>query len=249
MTRSFAKKMAASGFCFPSKMTQLGAGANPPWEGGPVLSFGLDTGGYQELDMPLDVELTDLAGGNENSGTIWLRLPPDVQLGPNDLVLTDGTHHAVATYDQETGEKAIWIDGVKRWSVAIDGNPEILSGGAAIAYIGSSNGGENFNGVIDEFAFWDRALSAAEIAEHFANVQAGMNYFGIGGVPGDFDGDGLLTTADIDLLTAASAVGSGDLKFDLNGDSTVNKADVDLWIKGDRIRLFLDWRCQRERRV
>src|SRR5690606_26113203 len=115
------------------------------------------------LDMPLDVDLSELDGGNELSGTIWLNDPGEA-IGPNDVVLNDGAvHHAVATYDAESGEKSIWIDGVKRWSFQVDGG-EILSGGNAVAYLGATNGGENFTGVIDEFAFWERALSDEEIA-------------------------------------------------------------------------------------
>lgn len=49
--------------------------------------------------------------------------------------------------------------------------------------------------------------------------------------PGDFDGDGILTLADIDQLTAATASGNGDAKYDVNGDGAVNRADVEQWIK------------------
>lgn len=38
-------------------------------------------------------------------------------------------------------------------------------------------GREPFNGVIDEVAFYDFALDATTIATHFANVQAGTDYF------------------------------------------------------------------------
>ena len=227
----FRKEDGGNRILFSFQNDQWGGGANPPVEPGPVLSFGLNTGGYQELDMPLDLDLSELDGGNPQSGTIWLN-DPGAALGPNDVVLNDGkVHHAVATYDANSGEKSIWIDGVQRWSIVTAG--DIVSGGGAIAYIGSSNGGENFNGTIDEFAFWNRALSTQEITAHWTNAQNGDNYFGIGGVPGDFNGDGLLTTADIDLLTTASAAGSQDLKFDLNGDKAVNVDDATLWIRGD----------------
>ena len=47
--------------------------------------------------------------------------------------------------------------------------------------------------------------------------------------PGDFDGDGRLTSIDIDDLTAASGSSSTDLKYDLNNDSQVNGDDVNYW--------------------
>ncbi len=48
------------------------------------------------------------------------------------------------------------------------------------------------------------------------------------GTPGDFDGDDLLTAADINLLSAQ--VGQSDLTFDLNSDGSVTSADRDEWI-------------------
>ncbi len=47
---------------------------------------------------------------------------------------------------------------------------------------------------------------------------------------GDFDGDGLLTSADIDDLTRQAAGGNLPA-YDLNYDSFVNSGDVTLWIK------------------
>ena len=130
-------------------------GANPPVEAGiPVLSFGLNVDGvYGELDMPLD--------GSNNAG-----------LSVEDIA--DGqTHHIAATYDSASGDKSIWIDGVQAWTVNLGEGAEIISGGSAAAWIGSDRGGEPFTGIIDEFAFWERALSAEEIATHAANGLAG----------------------------------------------------------------------------
>ncbi len=228
----FRKEDGGNRILFSFQNDTNNGGANPPVDAGPVLSFGLNTGGYQELDMPLNVDLSELDGGLADSGTIWLLLPPDVTLGPNDVVLNDGaTHHAVATYDAESGEKAIFIDGQKRWSFELDGI-EIVSGGGATAYIGSVNGGENFTGVIDEFAFWDRALSAEEIAAHYANVIQGGNYFGVDALPGDYNRDGVVDTADIDLQAVAMTTPNENLAtFDENGDGTINDADRIVWVQ------------------
>lgn len=51
------------------------------------------------------------------------------------------------------------------------------------------------------------------------------------GMAGDFNGDGELSVADINLLTAASASGANDPKYDLNNDSLVNADDVTVWAK------------------
>ena len=124
---------------------------------GPVLAFGINVGGtYTELNMLLD----GLAGR------------------PTLLGLKDGNpHHVVATYDSSFGLKAIYIDGTLRFSTNLGGGSMITSGGGATASIGNKPANEPFTGIIDEMAFYNAALSASEIANHFANVQAGNNYF------------------------------------------------------------------------
>lgn len=153
----FRKEDGGNRILFSFQNDPNNPGADPPVADGPVLSFGLNTGGYQELDMPLD--------GLEERPTL------------EDL--TDGAfHHVLAIYDAETGKKAIWIDGVETFSTTYAPGTGIVSGGGGPAYIGNTVGlGESFTGVIDEVAFWDRALSADEIATHYANVQAGNFYF------------------------------------------------------------------------
>ena len=152
----FRKEDGGNRILFSYQNDAFGGGANPPVEPGPVLSFGLNVGGYGELDLPLD--------GQDGRPT------------PEDL--NDGNvHHMVATYDAASGEKAIYIDGEKLWSVDLPAGTPIVSGGAANAYIGSVNGGENFTGIIDEVAIWNRALSGEEIGTHYTNVLAGNDYF------------------------------------------------------------------------
>lgn len=124
---------------------------------GPVLSFGLNVGGtYGELNMPLD--------GQDGR--------------PSVEEITAGVHHIVATYDGATGRKAIYIDGTERFATTLSGS--ITSGGPEAAYIGNGGqivGFDGYAGEIDEFAFYDRALSPAEIGQHFRNVQTGNSYF------------------------------------------------------------------------
>ncbi len=131
--------------------------AIPAVDPGKVLSFGLNVGGaYSELDMLLD----GLAGR------------------PTLAELKDGEpHHVVATYDSSSGLKAIYIDGTLRFSTNLGASNSITSGGGAGASIGNKPANEPFTGVIDEVAFYNAALSASEIANHFANAQAGKNYF------------------------------------------------------------------------
>jgi WD40 repeat protein len=132
--------------------------ANRPVAAGPVLSFGLHVNGdYSELEMPLD--------GLEGRPTLeemTNRLP----------------HYIVATYDNATGEKPIYIDGMKRFGVNLGPGSGVQLDQIYDAYIGNSRiPVYAFTGVIDEVAFWDRALTDQEIAEHYANFKAGRNYF------------------------------------------------------------------------
>jgi len=133
--------------------------SEPAVPSGPCLSFGLNLAGrnYRELDMPLD--------GREGRPTV--------------AELTDGRpHHVVATYDSFTGRKAIFIDGMLRCEHVCPAGTLIVSGGPEPAFIGSHLGIENFNGVIDELAFYNFALTAEEIAEHHARTHRGETYFG-----------------------------------------------------------------------
>ncbi|MDG2383169.1 MAG: PEP-CTERM sorting domain-containing protein [Pirellulaceae bacterium] len=50
-------------------------------------------------------------------------------------------------------------------------------------------------------------------------------------VEGDFDGDGLLTAFDIDLLSEESRVGTNLIEFDLNADNLVNDDDRVIWVE------------------
>ena len=48
---------------------------------------------------------------------------------------------------------------------------------------------------------------------------------------GDFDMDGELTAADIDLLNAAIGDGGGDAMFDVTGDGAIDDADRKEWVE------------------
>jgi hypothetical protein len=59
----------------------------------------------------------------------------------------------------------------------------------------------------------------------------GAPFVAVDTLAGDFNGDGKINAADIDLLSAAIKTTNPDSKFDLNGDGTVNSADMDYLIK------------------
>jgi hypothetical protein len=59
-------------------------------------------------------------------------------------------------------------------------------------------------------------------------------------LPGDFNGDGVLTAVDIDLLTTEIKAGANRPTFDLNGDALVNAADHRVWVKDLKFTWFGD---------
>ena len=129
---------------------------DPPEQ--PVLSWGLNVGGtYTELDMPFD----GLSGR------------------PSLAEVKDGEpHHVAATYDVQQGLKAIYFDGQRVFEFSFAPGTAVASGGTTTAYIGNMSGRTRpFTGLIDEVAFWRRALSAAEVGQHFERFRAGRNYF------------------------------------------------------------------------
>jgi len=138
----FRKEDGGNRILFSFQRDSFNGSASPPVAAGPVLSLGLNTGGYRELDMPLD-------GQNGR---------------PTLAQLKDGNwHHVAATYDSASGLKAIYVDGTLRHSTTHSG--PFVTGGAAAAMIGNnSGGGEAFSGDIDDFALFRVALSAAQIA-------------------------------------------------------------------------------------
>ncbi len=50
------------------------------------------------------------------------------------------------------------------------------------------------------------------------------------GTPGDFNGNGQLDAADMDLLSAEVRAGTNNLTYNLNGDNLVNGDDRDVWV-------------------
>jgi len=127
-------------------------------ENGGILSFGInDGGGYSELDMPID--------GVDGRPTL-------------DYFLDGSPRHVAAAYDAASGFKGIYLDGELVFEDNLSPGVDMVSGGAAPAFIGSLGfSGEPFGGIIDEVALWSVALTDIEIREHAARVADGNNYF------------------------------------------------------------------------
>jgi len=83
------------------------------------------------------------------------------------LVLDGNWHHCAATFDGKF--MRVYLDGKEVGSLERPG--AIVAGGAALACIGSSNGGECFQGALDELRIYAKALTADEVGRLY---QAGV---------------------------------------------------------------------------
>ncbi|MEZ6044579.1 MAG: LamG domain-containing protein [Planctomycetaceae bacterium] len=148
---------------FQNDNPELNNYSQPARSPGPVLAFGLFLigEGYHELEVPLSGE----------NGVITL----------DDL--KDGKpHHLVATYQTSTGMKQIFIDGRLVESYAYPAGTRPLTGGPGEVVLGNlkpphTGGNEPFDGILDEIAFYNFALPAAEIDAHHEQVMRRLGYF------------------------------------------------------------------------
>jgi hypothetical protein len=166
-------------------------------------------GGYQPGDSAALIEFSgDVSFGNANSLLI--------EIGG----LTAGTQH-----DRLDIAGNVTLDGELRVELIngfapSDGNQFVI-----MNYAG--RGGTTFDNVVFPSANWSISYQTQQL----------VLIFGAGGLPGDFNDNGVLDAGDIDLLTAQSAGGTNPAAYDLNSDALVNEADVGVWIKD----LFNSW--------
>jgi hypothetical protein len=87
---------------------------------------------------------------------------------PAGTLVAGRAYHVVGTYDGAT--QRLYVNGVQVASVALTGSADLTINGLRI---GSWDGTQQFfTGTLDEVAVYARALSAAQVAAHFAASQA-----------------------------------------------------------------------------
>jgi hypothetical protein len=89
-------------------------------------------------------------------------------------VTNDEWHHIVAVRDENTNENRIYVDGVKENWVTYDYQGDFKGDGELD--IGHLDLGYRYEGIVDEVAIYDRALTDAEIQQHHQNGLAGLGY-------------------------------------------------------------------------
>ncbi len=147
----------------------------------------------------------------------------DSAIASYDLNLLDGfgTYQVAFTWERtdDNVDVKLYIDG-EMVNETFAG-PWVDPGGTF--FIGGGDGGNNLGaGIWDEFRIYDVALSEGEIL--YLSMQ--------GTLAGDYNGDGQLDAADLDLQ---ARVATDELpfesKFDENGDGEVTFADREIWLE------------------
>ncbi len=156
----------------------------------PALSFSVwvlptDLSGYREIFRKEDGDQRVLFSFQQDGTVLSLGLNVggyvecDAPLDPT-RVLDGRWHHCAATFDGQT--MRVYLDGEEIGSLARRGT--VSAGGPASGHLGSSDGGECFQGAMDELRIYAAALSPAEIARLHASGQAAMAALAKA-VPGD----------------------------------------------------------------
>jgi hypothetical protein len=154
-------------------------------------------------------------------------LPGDAIRTAPDTVFDDVWYHVGATVDMENAIAQIYVDGELQ-SASGGLNIDMKTDGPF--EIGRMLNDWDLHGIIDDVQIYDGILSDDEIVALFQNPGSAIGFDP--STPGDYNDDGLVNLADINLQAEAMNQGSPDLAvFDENGDGVVNLADRTIWVR------------------
>ncbi len=149
----------------------------------------------------------------------------------------DEWHHILWVDVNNVG--TLYVDGVEDTTFDYTAHPSFEADITSIGSVLRATDCCNFTGNIDDVSIFSFALDVDAITA-LANGASPLAIPIPGQVLGDFDGDGLLTAVDIDLLTAEVRAGSNNLAFDLDNDDLVNEEDRRVWVEDLKYTYFGD---------
>jgi hypothetical protein len=145
-------------------------------------------------------------------------------------------HHIVLTVDGASDQVRFYIDGVESAN-----NPQAAGVSGVESSVGNwvlgshkSQSSQFFTGLLDEVAIYKYRLDDPDGDNDMLDSRIGAHFdarFQPPSILGDFDSDGQLTAADIDILSAAVRDESIDARYDLNNDSLINGDDRIVWVQ------------------
>ena len=135
----------------------------------------------------------------------------------NDIPSNDQWIHHVLVKDGD--QLTYYRDGVERISRTIE--DEMLSPDPLPFGMGGQNGLETWRGYLSDVRLYDHALTPEEIAE----LVGGSTLLG------DYNANGSLDAADLDLQAVAIDEGQNPAAYDLNNDDLVNYDDRLVWVE------------------
>jgi len=251
-------------FLVPSIPQIDGIEATPPFPDTPVLGAGAtwsawinvdeeEVGGYHGVVMSREVE--DLTSGGTETGQNWglawrdgtgptppsnidSRVSNQGESTSGDTITRGQWHHIALVWgNSETllPAQRVYIDGVLEGEDEDSGVFElILSGSWALGADPFSTSGRTFNGLLDDIAVFDSALTTAEIQQKYNDGLSGVDAAGISTGQleiGDVDGTGGVTIDDFNIIrdNLGKSVAARNMG-DLDGDRHVSLDDYQRWL-------------------
>jgi hypothetical protein len=158
------------------------------------------------------------AGGDDAIAQVFSDVAPELETW----------QHIAVTWDEE-GEVVHYLNGEVNGIGFIDMEATPPVDADQPLYIGARQDFvTNMTGRLDDVAIFNEALSETDI---LAVMGGDFSKWIGGGVPGDFDGNGVLDEKDVNLLTMEINTGTGNKQYDVNGDGNVDTADHTMWVK------------------
>jgi hypothetical protein len=177
-----------------------------------------------DADSPIGDPAAKIIGGwvQKTDSAVWGRLHQE------DLTRVNLPNTVFFMEDELWTHFAYRGDG-STFQVLVNGEeigPSVEYDGTVAAHseiVVGRQGTETWGGRLDDFRVYSRALTNAEILQVMSGDDAG--------VPGDFNSNGSLDAADIDILTMQVIAATNMVEFDLNNDNLVTQEDRRVWVE------------------
>jgi Concanavalin A-like lectin/glucanases superfamily len=233
-------------------------------EGDPVLGVGVTWSAWMYVDSSnvssnqgvlvgrtVTDETTGGQGVNQNWAMNWVnggqidsRVSGTASISPSDSISPNQWHNVVLVWGNVGNvdefsfmvpSQRLYIDGVLKGEIANSGVFKIDSGGSWLIGEDSCCTGREFQGLLDDFAIFDSALSTAQVEALYNHGLNGINASGMNTaaiLAGDVDGSGVVEVADFGIIrdNLGKTVAARNLG-DLDGNRKVDLNDYQQWLQ------------------